>query len=59
MNGHCKEYADIDTSVATILLVNSVITVGTTIREILVKRFLLTFPLVLREILREKLREIP
>ena len=30
MNGHCKEYADIDTSVATILLVNSVITVGTT-----------------------------
>ena len=30
MNGHCKEYADIDTSVATILLVNSVINVGST-----------------------------
>jgi hypothetical protein len=28
------------------------------IREILVKRFLLTFPLTRREILREKFREI-
>ena len=31
INGHGKDYADINTSVARILLINSIITVGTTI----------------------------
>ena len=39
--------------------VNGLLSIRLHNREILVKRYLLAFPLTLREILQEKLREIP
>ena len=48
-----------DTKTKKVLLKENLRKFVSLIREILVKRFLLTFPFLQREILREKLREIP